>query len=245
MSDYIFRRNAVYETLRGSRRQVHQLWVQAGLGGKGIRPILTLAKQNNIPIRETNKQKLGNLARDKGHQGVVLEVGDYQYAELDDILTLAEQRNEQPFILLLDLVQGPHNVGMLLRSAEASGVHGVIIQHRRAPDITPAIVTASAGATEHLLIAQVTNLNTTIRHLKDADIWVIGTAMDHTAQPLETVDLNLPLALIIGHEGSGLRHQVRQNCDLLIKLPMRGKITSLNAAASGSIILYAALQARS
>ncbi|MGB1250643.1 MAG: 23S rRNA (guanosine(2251)-2'-O)-methyltransferase RlmB [Candidatus Promineifilaceae bacterium] len=242
--EFIYRRNAVREGLRSRGRKIFKFWIQKGLPKKEAAPFLQMARQRKIRIQETDKQTLGNLAKDRGHQGVVLEVSPFRYAEVDDMLALADERKEPPLLLVLDLVQGPQNVGMLVRSAEAVGVHGIIMQDRRAPDITPAMVIASAGATEHLPIAKVTNLNQTLNRLKDAGVWIVGTAMDKTAQTLGEVDLNRPIALVIGHEGSGLRQQVRHNCDLLITLPMKGHVESLNAAVSGSILLYAAWQAR-
>ncbi len=244
MSEYLYRRNAVMEALRGERRKLHKLYIQARLPKKEAAPFLRLAREKKVRIEEASKQRLGNLVRDGGHQGVVLESAEYPYATLSDILTLAQKRNEPPFILIFDLVQGPQNIGMLVRTAEACGVHGIIMQERRAPDITPAMVAASAGATEHLLITKVTNLNRAFETLKAANVWIVGTAMDGGAQMLGEVDLDRPIALVIGHEGSGLRHQVRRNCDMLVKLPMRGQVESLNAAVSGSILLYAAWQAR-
>ena len=244
MPEYLYRRNAVREALRSERRTVHKLWLQQGLPRKEAAPFLQLARQAGVKVEEAPKQKLGNMAQDGGHQGVLAEVAPFRYADVEDMLALASERGEMPFLLVLDLVQGPQNVGMLVRSAEAAGVHGIIMQERRAPDITPAMVAASAGATEHLLIAKVTNINRTLNDLKSADVWVIGTAMDDEAQPLGEVDLNRPIALVIGHEGDGLRRQVRENCDILLTLPMRGQVESLNAAVSGSILVYAAWQAR-
>lgn len=244
MTEFLYRRNAVREALRGGRRKLHKLYIQKGLPKKEAAPFLQLARAKQVRVEEVSKQKLGNLVQDGSHQGVVLESADYPYADLTDILNLAKKRNEPPFILILDLVQGPQNIGMLVRTAEACGVHGIVMQERRAPDITPAMVAASAGATEHLLIAKVTNLNRAFAELKEAGVWIVGTAMDDEAQMLGAVDLDRPIALVIGHEGSGLRHQVRQNCDMLVTLPMRGHVESLNAAVSGSVLLYAAWQAR-
>lgn len=244
MKEFIFRRNAVLEVLRGGRRHVHKLWVQADLPRGEVAPFLQLAKERKLPVEPVTKERLGNLVQDGGHQGVVVESAEYPYAEVDEMLALAEKRGEPLFLLVLDLVQGPQNVGMLVRSAEACGVHGVIMQDRRAPDITPAMVIASAGATEHLLIAKVTNLNATLRYLKKRDVWVIGTAIDPQAQRFDAVDWQRPLALVIGHEGEGLRRQVQESCDFVVWLPQRGHVQSLNAAVSGSILLYHAWQAR-
>jgi 23S rRNA (guanosine2251-2'-O)-methyltransferase len=184
------------------------------------------------------------MAGDSSHQGVVLEVGQYQYCEVDELLALAAERGEKPFLLLLDLLHGPQNIGTLLRAAEACGVHGVILQDRRAPDVTPNVVIYSAGAAEHLLVSQVTNLVQTIEKLKAADVWIVGLDLVEYAEPLGRVDLDLPLGIVVGHEGSGLRRLVRERCDFLLTLPMRGQVGSLNAATAGAIILYSAWQAR-
>jgi 23S rRNA (guanosine2251-2'-O)-methyltransferase len=240
--EYLYRRNTVLEALRGSRREIHRLWLQKG--GRDFQPFLKAARQRQISVEESHKNRLSQLAGDSSHQGVVLEVGPYQYSDIDQILALAERRQERPFLLLLDLLHGPQNIGALLRAAEACGVHGVVLQDRRAPDITPNVVIFSAGAAEHLLIAQVTNLVQAIEQLKAADIWVAGLDLDENAQPLGQIDLNMALAVVVGHEGDGLRRLVREKCDFLLYLPMRGKVESLNAATAGSVLLYAAWQAR-
>lgn len=240
----IYRRNAVREALRGTRRTLHKLWVQDGLPRKEIAPFLQMAQARQLTVEATSKHQLATLAREKGHQGVVLESAPYPYATLDELLQRSEERNERPFILLLDLVQGPHNMGMLLRSAEITGIHGVVIQQRRAPDITPTIVAASQGATEHLLIAQETNLNRAIETLKAADVWIVGLDMDEDAQQFGAADLNMPLGIVVGHEGSGLRRQVKANCDFILSLPMRGQVESFNAAVAGSIVMMEAWRAR-
>ena len=232
------------EAMRGNRRQIHRLWVEQGLEKRIAAPIIGEAKKQAIPVQFVDKQQLGQMAQDSTHQGVLLEVGPYLYSDVDQMLRLATEREEQPFLLLLDLLHGPHNIGSLLRTAESCGVHGIIMQDRRAPDITPAVVQYAAGATEHLLISQVTNLVQTIRQLQKQNIWIVGLDAHEPAQPPGQMDLNLPLALVVGHEGSGLRRLVRESCDFLLKLPMRGHVDSLNAAVAGSIGLYLAWQAR-
>jgi 23S rRNA (guanosine2251-2'-O)-methyltransferase len=240
--EYLYRRNTVLEALRGSRREIHRLWIQKG--GRDYQTFFKAARQRGVPVEESHKNRLSQLAGDSSHQGVVLEVGPYEYSDIERILALAEAREERPFLLLFDLLHGPQNIGTLLRAAEACGVHGVVLQDRRAPDITPNVVIYSAGAAEHLHIAQVTNLAQTIDQLKAADIWVAGLDLAYDAQPLGKVDLNMPLAIVVGHEGDGLRRLVREKCDFLLYLPMRGQVESLNAATAGSILLYAAWQAR-
>lgn len=244
MTERLIRRNTVLETLRGSRREIHGLWIQEGLNRKEIMPILDEAKLRRLTIHTVSKQKIGQMAGDSSHQGVLLQVGPYIYADLEDMLALAETRQEKPFLLLFDLLHGPQNIGSLLRTAEICGVHGVILQDRRAPEITPAVVQFSAGAAEHLLVAQVTNLVQTINELQQNNIWVAGLDMDPSGRRLGDIDLDLPIALVVGHEGSGLRRLVRKNCDFLLHLPMRGHVESLNAAVAGSVLLYAVWQGR-
>ena len=242
MVEYLFRRNTVLEALKGSRRTLHRLWIQKELRKADV--FLDAAKRKGIAVETINKSQLTDLAGDSSHQGVVLEVGQYQYCLVDEILAVAEERGEKPFLLLLDLLHGPQNIGTLLRTAEACGVHGVILQDRRAPDITPSVVVYSAGAAEHLLVSQVTNLVQTIERLKAAEVWIVGLDLVKEAEPLGRLDLNLPLGIVVGHEGSGLRRLVRERCDFLLALPMRGQVNSLNAATAGAVILYSAWQAR-
>lgn len=242
--EILIRRNTVLEALRGNRRQVYRLWVQKGMDRKIIRPIVDAARERGIPVQPLNKEKLGKIAKDSKHQGVVLEAGDYLYSEVDDILGLAQERGERPFILLLDLLHGPQNIGSLLRTAEICGVHGIILQDRRAPDITPTVAQYSVGATEHLLVAQVTNLVNTIEQLKAAGVWIVGMDVGSETQPLAQVDLDIPIGIVVGHEGEGIRRLVSKRCDILLELPMRGHVESLNAAVAGSVMLYMAWQAR-
>lgn len=238
------RRNTVLEALRGDRREIYHLWLQKGLDRKLTQPIFDAAKARNIPIKTIAKQELGQMAQDSSHQGVLLEVGAYRYSSIDEIMDVAALRDEMPFILLLDLLHGPQNIGALLRTAEICGVHGVVVQDRRAPDITTAVSGFSVGATEHLRIAQVTNLVQTMRDLQTRNVWIVGLDMTEESQPLDAVDLDMPLGIVVGHEGDGLRRLVRDSCDLLVALPMRGHIESLNAAVAGSVMLYAAWGAR-
>lgn len=244
MHEYLIRRNPVLEALRGSRRHLHTLWLQQGLEGKLRHTLTGLARERGIPVQTAKKGKLSQLAGDASHQGVVLETGPYVYSTLPEILSLARARSEKPFLLLLDLLHGPQNIGALLRTAEIAGVHGVIMQDRRAPDITPAVVQYSMGAAEHLLIAQETNLVQTMRALQAENIWLVGLDVDPQAQPLPAVDLDMPIGIVVGHEGQGMRRLVRETCDIRLYLPQRGHVESLNAAVAGSILLYQAWQAR-
>ena len=242
--EILTRRNVVLEALRGSRRQIHTLWLQKGVDRKLSNPIYDAAKARQVTINLTDKKKLTKLAGDGSHQGVVLEVGDYIYSDVSEMLGLARKQGEKPFLLLLDLLHGPQNIGTLLRTAEICGVHGIILQDRRAPDITPSVVQYSMGAAEHLLIAQVTNLVQTIKQLQSEGVWMVGMDMTADAKKLGEVDLDMPLGIVVGHEGQGLRRLVGETCDFILQLPMRGNVESLNASVAGSILLYEAWQAR-
>ncbi|MFK7806080.1 MAG: 23S rRNA (guanosine(2251)-2'-O)-methyltransferase RlmB [Anaerolineae bacterium] len=242
--DRLTRRNTVLEALRANRRRFKVLYMQADMQDKLARPIRHAAKEASVRIEEVDRNRLGNLAGAGDHQGVVLEVGDYPYCEVFEILEYAKALEERPLILIMDLVQGTYNVGTLLRTAEIVGVHGVILQDRRAPEITPLIVQHSQGAAEHLRIAQVTNLNKAIDELKAADVWITGLDFGEDAQKLGSIDLDRPLAIVVGHEGDGIRRLVRDSCDFILEIPQRGNVESLNAAVAGSVALYAAWQAR-
>lgn len=242
MNEYLYRRNTVLETLRGSRRTLHRLWLQKD--AHHVNDIAQASREKGVPVEKTSKSHLSNLINDGSHQGVVIEVGPYNYSSVDHMLALSDERGEMPFLLLLDLLHGPRNIGTLLRAAEACGVHGVILQDRRAPDITPQVVIYSAGAAEHLHVAQVTNLVQTINMLKENDVWIAGLDLDHDAQLLGQTDLKRPIGVVVGHEGSGLRRLVRESCDFLVELPMRGSVGSLNASTAGAIALYMTWQAR-
>ncbi|GAP05535.1 MAG TPA: 23S rRNA (guanosine(2251)-2'-O)-methyltransferase RlmB [Anaerolinea thermolimosa] len=243
MKEWITGRNPVFEVLRARRRQAFRLLVAAGVEEKGrLEEILRLATARKLSVNRVPRQQLDALG--EGHQGVAVEVSGYPYAAIQDILNLAKQRREALFVLALDLIQNPQNLGTLLRSAEAVGVHGVILPLARAAGVTPAVVHASAGASEHLLVAQA-NLAQALALLKEeADAWVIGLEGGAGARPVEQVPLDGPLALVVGNEGEGMRSLVRKTCDALVALPMMGKIESLNAAVAGSIVLYRALEAR-
>jgi 23S rRNA (guanosine2251-2'-O)-methyltransferase len=242
MKEWIYGRNPVFEALRAGRRQVFQLNLAQGAQTKGrLGEILSLAGKKNLRIREVPRQELDRL--DVNHQGVALQVGEYPYAGLEDMLNLAAERSEPPFILILDALQDPQNLGTLLRTAEAVGVHGVLMPLRRTATITPAVVAASSGASEHLLVGQA-NLAQAMDVLVEENLWLIGLDGGEESQPLEQVDLSGPLGLVVGNEGQGMRRLVREKCDILLRLPMRGRIESLNAAVAGSVALYLALGAR-
>ena len=238
----MYGRNAVYECLRAKRREVFKLLVAEGAQEKGVLAHslqLAASSGKRTPIQRVPRVQLDRVS--EGHQGVVAEVSGYPYAALDDILS---RLTRWPLFLVLDCVQDPQNLGTLLRTAEAVGVEGVVIAKDRAAEITPAVVNASSGATEHLQIAQVTNIARTLQRLKESDVWVIGLEDAPGAQDYATVDLRGPLAVVVGSEGQGIRRLVRETCDILVRLPMRGAVSSLNAAVAGSIVLYETLRQR-
>jgi len=240
----LYGRNGVYESLRAGRRQFFHLALADTVRATDVvSGILALAEGANLPVERVPRRRLSWLG-DVNHQGIVLEAGEYPYATVDEMLVAARQRGEPPFLLLLDLIQDPQNLGSLLRTAEGVGVHGVVIQKRRAAGVPPAVVHASAGAVEHLLVAQVTSLPETIKGLQAQDVWVVGLEAVRGARRYDRADLGGPLALVVGSEGQGLRRLVRERCDFLLQLPMRGQVTSLNAAVAGSVVLYEALRQR-
>ena len=244
MRETLYGRNAVRESLRASRRRFFRLTLADTVRVTDVvGDILALAEAADVPIERVPRRHL-NWLGEVNHQGVLLEASEYPYASLDELVAAARRADEPPLLLLLDLVQDPQNLGGLLRTAEAVGVHGVVIQERRAAGVTPAVVHASAGAAEHLRVARVPNLSTAIQEVKRQGIWVVGLEAVRGAQRYDQADLGGPLALVVGSEGEGLRRLVRERCDLLVQLPMRGKVTSLNAAVAGSVVLYEALRQR-
>jgi len=242
MKENIYSRNAVYETLRAKRRQPIRLLVVDNIQDKGrLSEIFELAAQRKVPVERVPRQMLDNITPQ--HQGVVLETGKYPYAELADIVENANNKNEPLFVLLLDSLQDPQNFGTLLRTAEAMGIHGIVLPLAHTVDVTPAVVNASSGASEHLLIAQA-NLVQAIEIFKKAGAWVVGLDESPKSQTPDKVRLDGGLAIVVGSEGEGIRQLVRQKCDFMLRLPMRGQIASLNASVAGSIVLYLAALTR-
>ncbi len=242
MREWIVGRNPVYEVLRAGRRQVFRLWVAEGVDRKRhLRSALEIAARCGYRVERIPRAQLDSLGGN--HQGVAVEVSGYPYADLSEMLFLAERRAEPPFVLILDTVQDTHNLGALLRTAEAVGAHGVVLPLRRTATVTPAVVNTSSGASEHLLVAQA-NLAQAIDTFKRENIWVYGLDGGTGSQLINEVDLSGPLALVVGNEGSGMRALIRKSCDVLIRLPMRGRVDSLNAAVAGSVALYFAWRAR-
>lgn len=241
-AEWISGRNPVFEVLAAGRRRVHRLRLAQGAQIKGrLGEILQLCKARGVQVEQVPRGRFSSLG--SGHQGVALEVGPYPYLSFAAILDQLPATGELPLVLLLDAIQDPQNLATLLRTAECVGVHGVILPPRRAASVTPAVVQASSGACEHLSIAQ-TNLAQAIRELQARGVWVVGLESTPESLRPDQVELNIPLAFVVGSEGQGLRRLVRASCDYLLALPMRGQVGSLNAAVAGSVALYLAWQAR-
>lgn len=243
MKEFVTGRNPVFEALSAGRRDCYRLLLAEGTEEKGrLAEILGLAARLKLPLQRVKRAAVDRLG--EGHQGVALECGEYPYAGMADILERVRQSGQPAFLLALDMIQNPQNLGTLLRSAEAVGVHGVLIPLARAAGVTPAVVHASSGASEHLLIAQVNLANALVELKQTADAWVIGLDGGRDAQPYTRVRLDGGLVIVVGNEGEGMRALVRSRCDALARLPMRGSVDSLNAAVAGSILLYKALEDR-
>ncbi|HET7011372.1 MAG TPA: 23S rRNA (guanosine(2251)-2'-O)-methyltransferase RlmB [Anaerolineales bacterium] len=229
-------RRAVLEILRAGRRRVQRLYVAEGAQARGaLAEILGEAETRGVPVARVGRDNLPG----EDAQGLAAEVEPYPYSDLGEILDRAAAGGEPILALLLDAIQDPQNLGTLLRTAEAVGVHGVILPYRQGVGVSPAVVRVSSGASEHLLVAR-ENLAQAMARLKEAGAWLVGLDMDPGAEPLDQADLRGPLGLVVGGEGSGLRRLVRESCDRLVRLPMRGRLGSLNAAVAGSVVLYAA-----
>ena len=242
MKEWIAGRNPVFESLRAQKRQFFSLKISRGVEEKGrIAEIIGIARQKHIPLEWVERSQLNSLA--DNHQGIALQVSQYPYVELEDILEKATTKQEELFILILDMIQDPQNFGNLIRSAEAFGVHGILIPPSRAVGVTPATVHASSGACEHMLIVQC-NLVQAIERLKKNNVWVVGMENDPDAKPILSISLDGPIALVVGSEGEGLRDLARKSCDFLVRLPMVGEVASLNAAVAGAIGLYLVFSSR-
>ena len=243
MREILYGRNAARECLRARRRHVHKvLLVDTVEPAAIINEIVTLAGQSKVPIQRVSRKTLDNLA--KGHQGVALEVGAYPNVALEDILARAKKLNEHPFIVALDHLEDPHNVGAILRTAEVVGVHGVIIPQQRSAGVTPAVVNASAGAAEHIWVAEISNLVQALTKLKQSNVWLAGVEDTPASSLYSQGNLTGAIAVVIGSEGKGMSRLVKETCDFLIKLPMRGQIESLNASVAAGLILYEVWRAR-
>lgn len=240
--DQIEGRNSVLELLE-SGKDINKIFVTRGEKHGSINKILAIAKEKRIIVVEKDKKQMDEMAQEENYQGVIAIVPPFEYVEIEDILNTAKERNEEPFVLILDGIEDPHNLGSIIRTAETAGVHGIIIPKRRAASVNSTVNKTSAGAVEHMKIARVTNISDTIEELKQAGLWICGT--DISAEKYYyNQDLTGPLGIVIGNEGKGISEKVKKNCDFNVKIPMKGKVTSLNAAVSTGIIVYEAVKQR-
>ncbi len=244
MTDYIYRNNAIIETIFASRRSILRLFLSQQISNNRHENLLEAAIKHSIKIETVSRAQIQSMIGNSLHQDAVLEVGPYPYVKIEDILSFAKTHEEEPLILILDQLQSPSNFGRLLRSAEAMGVHGVIIQKRNAGEVSTAVVASSMGASEHIFITKVTNLSRTIVELKKQNIWILGLEGNKNQITLDNTNLKRGLAIVIGNENNGIRRLIRKHCDMLAQIPMLGKMDSLNAAVAGSIAIYVARQSR-
>ena len=240
--DQIEGRNSVLELLE-SGKDINKLFVTKGEKHGSINKILAIAKERKIIIVEKDKKQMDEMAQEENYQGVIAIVPPYEYVEIEDILEYAKQKQEDPFILILDGIEDPGNLGSIIRTAETAGVHGIIIPKRRAASVNSTVNKVSAGAVEYMNIARVTNISDAIEKLKQNGLWICGTSIDANKYYYNQ-DLTGPLAIVIGNEGKGIGEKVKNNCDFLVKIPMKGKIGSLNAGVSTGIIVYEAVKQR-
>ena len=240
--DQIEGRNSVLELLE-SGKDINKIYVTKGERHGSINKILGIAKERKIIVVEKDKRQMDEMAQEENYQGVIAIVPPFEYAEISDILKEAEERKEDPFVLILDGIEDPHNLGSIIRTAETAGVHGIIIPKRRAASVNSTVNKTSAGAVEYMKIARVTNISDAIEELKQAGLWICGTDIN-AEKHYYNQDLTGPLGIVIGNEGKGISEKVKKNCDFNVKIPMKGKITSLNASVSTGIIVYEAVKQR-
>ena len=236
MEDQVEGRNSVTELLK-SGKDINKLYVQKSEKHGSINEIIKLAKQNKVVITELDRAKLDQMSESHNHQGVIAIVPPYEYCDVDEILEYAKSKNESPFILILDGIEDPHNLGSIIRTAECSGVHGIIIPKRRSVQVNATVNKTSAGAAQYVKVARVNNLTETIKYLKENDVWIYGTDIEGKCYYNEQ-KYNGGVAIVIGSEGFGMSRLVKENCDFLVKIPMVGKINSLNASVSAGILMY-------
>ena len=240
--DQVEGRNAVLELLE-SDRDINKIFISDGEKHGSINKIIALAKEKKVLINEISKAKLKQMAQTENNQGVIAIVPPYNYCEVEDILEVAKNKKEKPFIVILDGIEDPHNLGSIIRTAETAGVHGIIIPKRRAATVNSTVAKVSAGAVEYMKVARVNNINDTINYLKENDIWICGTDMNTNKYYYEE-DFKGGIAIVIGSEGFGMSRLVKENCDFLVKIPMKGNITSLNASVSAGIVMYEVVKQR-
>ena len=234
-NDIIAGRNPVMEAIR-SGRSIESILVAKGERSGSVVAIIAKAKQKNIPVKDVDSKKLDFLAKGVNHQGIVAQCAVKEYSTLEDIFALAEERGESPFIIVLDKIEDPHNLGAIIRTAECAGAHGVIIPERRSAGLSYTVEKTSAGALEYMPVVRVKNISAVLQKLKDKGIWVYGADMD--GEHYKKVNFDGAVALVIGNEGKGISPLVAKDCDVIVSLPMKGKINSLNASVAAGIVMY-------
>ena len=240
--DVIEGRNAVIEALRAGRT-IDKIFIQKGETDKTLGHIASKARDAGIVVVDADKRKLDSMSLTHSHQGVIALAAVREYCTIADILAIAEERGEAPFVIVCDEISDPHNLGAIIRTAESAGVHGIVIPKRRSAGVTSIVDKTSAGAVEHMAVARVANLSSAIKELKAAGLWIYGTAAEGSSSLWKT-DLKGPICVVIGSEGDGLGRLVTENCDFLVSIPMRGQVSSLNASAAAEILIYEVLRQR-
>lgn len=242
--EWIAGKHSLLEALRAGRT-INKIWVAEGAQKHLTQPILAEAKNRGIVVQFVDKRKLDQMAPGMQHQGVVAQAAPYAYVEVEELLARAAEREEPPFLLILDEIEDPHNLGSILRTAECTGVHGVIIPKRRSAAVTATVSKTSAGAVEYVPVARVTNLVQTMEQLKEAGVWIVGTDVAAKEEIYGGGDiLTGSVAVVIGNENQGMGRLVRENCDVLLKLPMNGRLNSLNASVAAGVVMYEVLRRR-
>lgn len=236
--------NSIMEALKG-RRRIEKIYLQeGGRQGKRIEDLLRFAQKKGIYVQYVAKQKLDQMYPLSNHQGVIAKVESYEYAEIGEVLEIAALRGQSPLLLILDGIEDPQNLGSIIRTAECAGVHGIVIPRHQSVEINATVAKASVGAVEHMPIIKETNLVNLIKELKEKGFWVIGADMNGV-QDYFAVSIPSPTVLVIGGEGQGMRRLVKENCDILVKIPMQGRINSLNAAVASALVIYEVIRQRS
>ncbi len=240
--DQVEGRNAVIELLE-SGKDINKIYVTKGEKHGSINKIISMAKERKVILVEKDKRQMAQMAQNQNYQGVIAIVPPFEYCEIEDILDKAKELNEEPFVLILDEIEDPHNLGSIIRTAETAGVHGIIIPKRRAAAVNSTVNKVSAGAVQYMKIARVTNITDSIEKLKENGLWICGTDIN-TDTYYYNQDLTGPLGIVIGNEGTGMSDRVKKSCDFFVKIPMKGKVTSLNASVSAGIVIYEAMKQR-
>ncbi|RJX36694.1 23S rRNA (guanosine(2251)-2'-O)-methyltransferase RlmB [Paenibacillus pinisoli] len=235
-------KHPVLEALR-SGREINKIWIAEGSQKSVSQSITAEAKKQGIIVQFVDKRKLDSMAQGVAHQGVIAQAAAFAYVEVEELLEIAKSKDETPFLLLLDEIEDPHNLGSILRTAECTGVHGVVIPKRRAAGLTATVLKTSAGAAEHVPVARVTNLAQTIDKLKEAGVWVAGTDVS-AKQDVYKTKFDMPLAIVIGNESKGMGRLIKEKCDFLVKLPMLGQLNSLNASVAAGVLMYEVVRQR-